>query len=136
MKTYQEILAEVKEKNPEMSHKEAQKSASTILREAKVAEEKEKEQAAGKSGSGDSDAGDETKDAPAVDPALSDQIERAIRGHDHTYDKNKIMQVANSFGDFELIEAGKDGVNTQVYLDGPVRVPAKGYFKIFIARAK
>ena len=129
MKTYQEILKEVKEKNAEMSHKDAQKAASTIFREAKVAEEKEKEQAGGEPG-----AGDETKDTPKIDTALADKIEAAIRGHEHNYDKNKIMQVANSFGDFKLIEAGKDGVNTLVYLDGPTRVPAAGYFKIFIAR--
>jgi hypothetical protein len=125
MKTYKEILAKVKKKNPEMSHKDAQKAASSIFREAKEAEEKKKEKPGG---------GEEPKAVPSIDVALSEKIEASILGEHHTYDKNKIMQVANSFGDFKLIEAGKDGVNTLVYLDGPTRVPAAGYFKIFIAR--
>ena len=117
MKKYPEILKEVKDKNPEMSHKDAQKIASTIYREQEEVKAK-----------------DEAKAAPAtpgIDETLSNKIEQEIYGPNHSYDKNKILNVAMAHGDFDLIEAGKDGVNTLVYLSGPTRVPARGYFKIF-----
>lgn len=126
MKSYQEILATVKSKNPGMSHKDAQKTASNIFRDEKIAEENEKN-------STESTTSKKGKVASKAALALSKEIESVIVGPRNTYDKNKILTVANSYGDFTLVEAGKDGVNTLVYLKGPVRVPATGFFKIFKA---
>ena len=120
MKKYHEILVEVKEKTPEMSHRDAQKTASVIFRE----QEEVKAKAAAKD--------KPESPAPGIDVALSKIMEEEIYGENHLYDKNKILIVARAHGDFDLIKAGKDGVNTLVYLSGPTRVPATGYFKIYI----
>lgn len=122
MKTYPEILKEVKEKNTTMSHHDAQKTASTIFRELKEEEAKKD--------SGPKDP-PKTESKKADDLALSNKIEAEIRGDKHLYDKNKIIGVGRRYGDFKFVEDGKDGVNTLVFLQGPVRVPAKGHFKIF-----
>ena len=64
----------------------------------------------------------------SVDPS---QVEDAIRAAG--INKHNIMRVATSFNkDFKMKTAGKDGVNSLVYLDGPCRVPVTGYFKIWI----
>jgi hypothetical protein len=127
MKSYQAILKEVKAKNPEISHKDAQKAASKIFREAQLAKQKEAEE----NKSTAPPAAAKKKAMSKAKVALSEEIESVILGPGNSYDKNKILRVANTYGDFELVEAGKDGVNTLVYLRGPVRVPATGYFKIF-----
>lgn len=118
MKKYHAILKEVKDKNPEMSHKDSQQVASEIYREQEEVKAKAESKAAPAA-------------APGIDEALSAKMEAEIYGPDHRYDKNKIINVGRAHGDFDLLEAGKDGVNTLVYLSGPTRVPAKGYFKIY-----
>jgi len=119
---YHEILNKVKADHPDLGHKEAQKIASEIFREMKEAEA--------------ITSAVHIPDASfrGIDEALSQRIESEIRGPSNTFDRNKILNVARSYGDFQLIEAGKEGVNTRVYLSGPTRVPAKGYFLVFIAR--
>ncbi len=118
MKKYHVILAEVKEKTSELSHRDAQKTASVIFREQEEVKAKAEAKA--------------EPAAPGIDVALSKIMEEEIYGENHLYDKNKILIVARAHGDFDLIKAGKDGVNTLVYLSGPTRVPATGYFKIYI----
>lgn len=120
MKNYQEILSDVREKNPDLPFKEAQILASKINKEQKEAEEKSAFQHAA------------TASKPEKKSSINpDTVEAAIRAAG--VDKHSIQVVAKRFHpDFTMVKDGKDGVNTLVHLDGPVRVPRTGHFKIWI----
>jgi len=121
MKKYEDILKEIKEKNPEISQKNAQIAAS-------------KEHKALKRIAQANDATDAAKDEPKPKKALSfdpDNVENEIRKAGVNI--HSIQKIGAQFDkNLKLVKAGKDGVNTKVYLDGPARVPRTGYFLIWI----
>lgn len=120
MKPYNEILAELKAKG--MKHREAQMKASELFKAQKE------------------DVPFEVKDVikPVIKPRQKyemsinpDEVEAAIRAAGVNI--HSIQSVSRNFSpNFQFVKAGKDGVNTKVYLDGPCRVPANGFFKVWI----
>jgi len=124
MKKYEDILKEIKEKNPEISQKNAQIAAS-------------KEHKALKRIVQANDATDAAKDEPKPKKALSfdpDNVENEIRKAGVNI--HSIQRIGAQFDkNLKLvITTLKDGVNTKVYLDGPARVPRTGYFLIWIQK--
>jgi hypothetical protein len=144
MKNYKEILGEVRSKNPKLSFREAQITASNIFREQKEMAEKAnafKGPVQSIVSQSFPHAGAQVKSENKVDEPQflgnvninPDDVEQAIR--DRGIDLNSIKFIAQSFSPyFTLHFAGKEGVNTLVYLDGPCRVPASGFFKIFYVK--
>lgn len=126
-KSYQDIVKEVKEKNPSMSHKDVQSTASEIYKTAVEAAKA---------------SGELTKTPviPAASPAavkqtndqhLADAIDAAIRAKG--VDQNNIMLVARAYDpNFVMVKDGMDGVNTKVHLEGTCRVPASGHYLVFL----
>jgi hypothetical protein len=133
MKTYKEILDEVRKENPEMKMREAQIAASTIFKQQKDAADK---------------AGTASKPAANIPPKpqkgavkfpgqpksthnqaneICDAINKA-----GNINRNSILSIARSYdSSFHLVKDHKVGVNWMVYLDGPYRVPTEGFWKIF-----
>lgn len=137
MKNYKQILDEVKAKNPKLSFREAQITASNIFREQKEMAEK------ANAFKGPVEPVKTIQETPQNFTSQQVQIggqninpndvEQAIR--DRGIDLNSIRFIAQAFSPyFTLHFAGKEGVNTLVYLDGPCRVPASGFFRIFYVK--
>jgi hypothetical protein len=123
MKTYPKILKEVIEKNPSIALKDAQKLASTIYREQKEANDKLSNPV-----SGVIPPIKNVSFGSAINP---DEVEKAIR--EAGVDKHNIQVIARRYSpNFQFKIAGKDGVNSLVYLNGPCKVPRNGYFKVWI----
>ena len=121
MKKYQDYLKELKEKNPKMSHKDAQIKASELY-------QAEKDKAEADSATKAAAAAPKPKKGLSFDP---DNIEAEIRKAGVNI--HNIVRIGQSFDkEFRMIIAGKDGVNTKVYLDGPARVPQEGFFVVWI----
>lgn len=117
MKNYATVLKEVKDKNPKLSHREAQITASTIFQEQKETEVKAHIAI--------------PKQPMAKSYVNPDAVETEIRRAG--VNKHNIQVIAKNFAHgFEFKIAGKDGVNSLVYLDGPCRVPRTGFFKVWI----
>lgn len=116
--SYPEILIAVKAENPDLSHKDAQIEASKRF-------QKQKEEIA--------KANPPTDKAPKgakklnFDPAYAEEMVASKKPDHH----GMLIQARNFDPSFELKEAGKDGVNTLIYFDGPCRIPAQGYYKVF-----
>ena len=135
MKNYKQILEDVRSKNPKLSFREAQITASNIFREQKEMEDKANAfQGPVKFEFDKTPVKDIITGQPVgksnIDPY---DVEKQIR--DRGVDINSIMAVAHSISPYFTMQfAGKDGVNTLVYLDGPCRVPATGFFRIFYVK--
>lgn len=127
LKSYAEILADVKKSNPSLKQADAQIAASQIFKEAK----KEWDKANISSG---------TPVIPKLkvtqsqtDSGLAAAIDNAIR--EVGIDQHNIILVARRFSpDFSIVWDGKapDGVNTLCHLEGPCRVPESGNYTVYI----
>lgn len=133
MKTYKEIVDDVKAKNPSLKMKDVQTIASGIFKQAKIASDEAKEltqtpviNAAAQPTPAQTKAN--------LDSNLSDAVDAAIRENIRKTGSNKhvILNTGKNFNpDFYLVKGEKVGVNTKCWLEGPCRVPASGHYLIF-----
>jgi hypothetical protein len=130
MKTYKEIVDDVKAKNPSLNFKEIQIAASEIFKAAKIA----------------TDAAAELTKPPVIpahlpgtpqevkaniDKNLSEAVDAAIRKEG--INRHSLINISHRYNaDFHLVLDGKQGVNTKCHLDGPCRVPENGYYLIYL----
>lgn len=132
--TFQQVLLTVKKENPKMKHKNALKVASKLFREQK---EKEASKQEIKEETAKLEKPEVKEDIPqpkamvfdgGLDP---DVIEKKIR--DAGVDINRITDIAKNYdAGFKLVIGEREGVHRKVWLEGKVRVPANGYFKVFL----
>ena len=119
MKSYAEILKEIRDANPKLSFRDSQIEASIQFKKQQ-----------------DLNGGyiapviaNKIVSASMINP---DEVEAKIRAAG--VDRNSIQVIAKNFSpDFVFnTDGGKDGVNTLCYLTGVCRVPRNGFFKVYI----
>lgn len=130
MKTYIDILNEVKDKNPAINYRDAQITASKIFKQQKEAADKLKKETAVSTMTKPVEIESQNKNISSI--TLSNSVDAAIQQLGGK-NRHNILATARTFDKtFSMITVRKEGVNTLVYLDGPCRVPGSGYYKIFI----
>lgn len=120
MKNYQEVLKIVSKKNPELSYRDAQIQASNIYNEQKDLEP------------ATIDPKKEPKQMVFNGDLDPDVIEAKIRAAGVVSIHSMLETAKNYSPHFTLVKGNKVGVNREVWLEGPVRVPRNSNFKVFL----
>lgn len=126
-KSYQDILSEVKAKNPDIKMQDAQKAASAIFKTQKDAQDKNPKFVPPVIKANPISSNNQSVSASEVDAAIN------AAG----VNRNSILSIARNFDpNFTMVIDHWEGVNAHVYLDGPCRVPESGFYKIFLVKPK
>jgi hypothetical protein len=123
---YKQFLAAVKQQHPDLGGKEQQKLASDMNKKFKES------QKAFKANTGDIPKSEKAVGSPGVIMEL-EATEKKIR--ENVIDVNSIVSIGRGvMPDGELIQHGKDGVNTKVTFENHkgARLPVNGYFIVYI----
>jgi hypothetical protein len=130
---YKETLSIVKKQNPEMPHKEAVKKASEMYKRFQKAQETYGAGNSDFSGPGGSAGGPTSSVASGVVTNELANAEKKLRSN--VIDVNSLRTIGReAIPDGELVQHGKDGVNTMVSFENKTgkRLPLVGYFRIYI----